>query len=248
MTDPQKDEHIEELLSKLQGIFGKLSHSEEEEAKQKIEIPTPAPKESEKMAPSPPPAEAPPSAKPTSPSPINLYTEPAAASPPPPAAAAPPPTNPGVVSSPGTYESQVPLGDPEKLIIPTAVYYPFGKDAEAKSLAQKLEMMTPKFTKVAFRLRVIVFMAYDPKTEWKEALMTKAAEAQFQTVFAVVDRSMEDSKKKAIAGELEAKNIYFQDVPLASIEKKAYYTDILLGLVFFFDSHRPPAPPEGTAP
>jgi len=30
MTDPQKDEHIEELLSKLQGIFGKLSHSEEE--------------------------------------------------------------------------------------------------------------------------------------------------------------------------------------------------------------------------
>ena len=252
MTDPQKDEHIEELLSKLQGIFGKLSHSEEEEAKQKIEIPTPAPKEQEKKeAAPPPPPEAPPTPQPAAPAPINLYAEPPAA----PAAPAPKPamapsgpTNSEAVPTPSTYESQVPTGDPEKLLIPTAVYFPFGKEKEAKSLAQKLEMMTPKFTKVAFQLRVVVFMTYDPKSEWKDALLTKAAEGQFQTVFVVVERSMEESKKKPIVADLEGKNIYLQDVPLASIEKKAYYTDVLLGLVFFFDSHRPPAPPEGTSP
>jgi hypothetical protein len=254
MTDPQKDEHIEELLSKLQGIFGKLSHSEEEEAKQKIEIPQSAPQEEEKketIPETPPPASKPAAEPPqaASPTPLNLYAEPETPVPTPssiPVAppASPPPGEKSATPAAGTYESIVPTGDPEKLLIPTAVYFPIGKEAEAKSLAQKLEMMTPKFTKVAFRLRVIVFMAYDAKKEWKDALMTKAAESQFQTVFVAVDRPMEEARKKAILSELESKNIYFQDVPIASIEKKAFYTDILLGLVFFFDSHKPPTAPE----
>jgi hypothetical protein len=128
------------------------------------------------------------------------------------------------------------------MIVPTAVYFPSGRDAEAKSLAQKLETMTPKFTKVAFRLRVCVFMAYDPKSDWKEAILTKAAEAHFRTVFVAMDRALDDAKKKAITGELEGRDIYFQEVPFNSIEKKAFYTDVLLGLVFFFDSRKPPAP------
>jgi hypothetical protein len=278
MTDPQKDEHIEELLSKLQGIFGKLSHSEEEEAKQKIEIPQAAPLDEEKtetpaepapgqVAPgdpygqplhpkgvgAPPASKVPPEVpKAASPTPINLYAEPGTPTPTPSSVPAEPPATPtpgeaGATPAAGTYESMVPTGDPEKLLIPTAVYFPLGKEAEAKSLAQKLEMMTPKFTKVAFRLRVIVFMSYDPKKEWKDALMAKAAEAQFQTVFVVVDRAMEETRKKTILSELEVKNVYFQDVPMASIEKKAFYTDILLGLVFFFDSHKPPAPPEAAS-
>src|SRR5437867_4162142 len=145
MTDPKKDEHIEELLSKLQGIFGKLSHSEEEEAKQSVEVPAPPPKERG-------PKELPPEKKPVPPAPINLYEEPVVAS------GAAPPTN----SSPppagsGSYETLVPTEDPERVIVPTAVYFPVGRDNEAKSLAGKLETMAPKFPKVAFRLRIIVF-------------------------------------------------------------------------------------------
>src|SRR5437879_3379384 len=42
MTDPKDshgDEHIEDLLSQLQGIFGRLSSSEEEESKDKLDVP-----------------------------------------------------------------------------------------------------------------------------------------------------------------------------------------------------------------
>jgi hypothetical protein len=252
MTDPQKDEHIEELLSKLQGIFGKLSHSEEEEAKQKIEISSPAPQEVPQKE-SPPPAPEAPAApvKSAAPMPINLYTEAPAAPPETPVAAPPPVAPQPSAASPleGTsaYESTVSLGDPERVIIPSAVFFPPGRETEAKALAQKLETMTPKFTKVSFRLRVGVFMPYDPKSDWKQTIIQKAAQSQFQTVFVVMDRALEDSKRKAIAGELEATNIYFQEVTLASIEKKAFYTDILLGLVFFFDSRKPKSDAEGTA-
>src|SRR5438045_2194924 len=46
--EPPKDERVEELLSQLQGIFGKLSRAEEEESSQKVEVtpgsePAPAP-------------------------------------------------------------------------------------------------------------------------------------------------------------------------------------------------------------
>jgi len=249
MTDPQNDDHIEELLGKLQGIFGKLSHSEEEEAKQKIEIPTPAPKEPEaKITPSAMPSTA--ASKPAAPTPLNFYTEPEptpAATPEPPASAAPVPS--ASVQGPSetsAYESTVPSQDAEKIIVPTALFFPPGRETEAKSLAQKLETMTPKFTKVAFRLRVGVFLPYDPKSDWKEIILTKARESHFQAVFVVMDRPMEDGKRKSVAAELEGQNIYFQEVTIASIEKKAFYTDILLGLVFFFDSRKPPAAPEAS--
>src|ERR1019366_5685734 len=150
MTDPQKDEHIEELLSKLQGIFGKLSHSEEEEAKQTIEIPT-APKEADKK-------ETPSAPKPATPMPINLYIDPMLKDAPPPSEPSQDPAQPAVHSTPirpedaarnGSYESMVPTADPERVIVPTAVYFPLGKETEGKSLALKLETMAPKFTKVA---------------------------------------------------------------------------------------------------
>jgi hypothetical protein len=246
MTDPKKDEHIEELLSKLQGIFGKLSHSEEEEAKQTIEVPHPAPKEP-KTKDTPPAKKAPP------PEPLNLYAQsesapavaPASDSSPnisrPPAESGPP------LPGEGAYETLVPTEDPERAIIPTAVYFPLGRENEAKSLAGKLETMAPKFTKVAFRLRVIVFMPYDPKSDWKDTLVAKAAQARFQTVFVAVERPMDDSKKKSLTSDLEVNNVYLQEVPISSIEKKAFYTDILLGLVFFFDSRKPPPNPDAAA-
>ena len=61
-----------------------------------------------------------------------------------------------------------------------------------------------------------------------------------------MERPLEDPRRKTIAAELEERNIYFQEVMLGSIEKKAFYTDILLGLVFFFDSRKPKENPEGT--
>ena len=248
MTDPQKDEHIEELLSKLQGIFGKLSHSEEE-PERKIEVPVPAPQEAEPKESAPPSPPVPAPAKPEPPAPLNLYEAPAPATPEPapaPAAAqesTPPPTAvPAAAPAPlpaAAYETTVPLEDPEKVIVPAAVYYPPGKETEARSLAQKLETMTPRFTKVAFRLRVGVFLPYDPKSDWKDTIVAKAGEARFQAVFVMIDRPLDDSRRKLIVGELEGKGVYFQEVLAPSIEKKAFYTDVLLGLVFFFDSRKP---------
>lgn len=229
MTDPKKDEHIEELLSKLQGIFGKLAHSEEEPAEPKIQVPVPAPKEFEKSETPPPAPPAPEPPKQEPPAPLNLYAEP------------PAPAQPSAMSSTAAYETTVPMQDPEKTIVPAAVYFPPGRETEAKSLSQKLETMTPKFTKVTFRLRIGVFLPYDPKSDWKEAILARAAEAKFQAVFVVIDRPLDDGRRKTIATELEGHGVYFQEVLTPSIEKKAFYTDVLLGLVFFFDSRRPSA-------
>jgi hypothetical protein len=248
MTDPHKDEHIEELLSKLQGIFGKLSRSEEEEAKSKIEVAQPAPKEPDlgPDASSPTTPVAP--GTPVSPPPLSsipLYQEPPAPGSTSPAlpeetpGLGPAPAD-GAPSVPSTiYESIVPLEDPEKLIVPTAVFYVAGRENEAKMLAQKLETMAPKFTKVAFRLRVGTLTPYDPRSDWKETVLSSATDVSLQTAFVLVDRGLEDSRRKQIALELEARNIYFQEVPYSSLEKKAFYTDVLLGLVFFLDSRKP---------
>lgn len=254
MTDPQKDEHIEELLSKLQGIFGKLSNAEEEEAQQKVDVPPAkapepkAPAADVKPAPTPPPVQFSAAAPMPNPDRVAALPKEIPLEPPPAAhspagsmpATSPTPSAPAAGSNPSGYDSLSPVSDPEKMIVPTAVFFPTGKEAEAKSLAMRLEMMTPKFTKVAFRLRVIVFSSYDPKSEWKELVLKKTSESACQTAFVVVDRPLDDARKKAITFECEANQIYFQDVPIGSIEKKAHYTDILLGLVFFFDSHKPP--------
>ena len=120
-----------------------------------------------------------------------------------------------------------------------AIFYPTGRDGEAKALAQKLEILTPKFTKVAFRLRTTVMEAYDPKSDWRDPLLAKVTANSLRLVFLVVDRPLDDARRKPLAAELDRKKIYFQDVPLLSIEKKAFYTDLLLGLVFFFDTNRP---------
>src|ERR1035438_264548 len=104
MTDPQKDEHIEELLSKLQGIFGKLSHSEEEEAKQTREIPGSAPNAPESKAQTVP--------EPSAPPPLKLYSDPEKTQTPP-----APTSAPFAPVTQGSYESIVTTEDPERLSI-----------------------------------------------------------------------------------------------------------------------------------
>lgn len=266
--NPQ-DDHIEDLLSQLQGIFGKLSRQEEEESKDKLDAPetptppkrpTPAPRPN--LAPEemplagpfelkPPPTyqEAPTPAPAPAPV-VETFTPPPAAPPPEPVVSAPPPTPvaPSVEPPPSIPEESkaVPVPSAPAVLDPsqlaTMVAYPNGRETEARSLASKLETITPKFTKVAFRLKVVWSWGYDSKSDWKDALMDQALQHHVKTIFVVLDRPLDDLRRKALMAEMEKKGIYFQEVPLISIEKKAFYTDVLLGLVFFMDSQKPGQP------
>ena len=251
------DEHIEDLLSQLQGIFGRLSTSEEEESKGKLDVqaaplaaPAPAP-EPEPRAPVPDPTVVPEPPATTDPLPPLAPAEPAqevvpvgAPEPPAPAADAAsnaPPAPMIVTGSAIPFETSVPESS-EATLLQTAVFFPAGREAEARTLAQKLEMITPKFTKISFRLRVHFLQPYDPKSEWKDLLVDQASTGTLHTLFIIVDRALDETRRKPLAAELESKKVYFQDVQAASIEKKAFYTDLLLGLIFFFDTIKPPSP------
>jgi len=236
-----RDDHIEDLLSQLQGIFGKLSREEEDESKEKLDasalkgsleptppapmIPVPEKVSTPAPPPTPPPASPPPvdagpsSAGPTAPSPEPAAPEPAAST---------------------TVYATVPLTDASQLA--TVVAFPTGRENEAKALSSKLETITPKFTKVSFRLKVVQMVSYDPKGDWKDPIVQQAITQKGKTLFVILDRPLEDAKRKALIADVEKNAMYFQEVPLLSIEKKAFYTDILLGLVFFMDSQKPGQP------
>lgn len=256
MADERKDdEHIEELLSQLQGIFGKLSTTDTEEARAKADLPAPAPApeptavpaptSAAESAPVPTPAPAPAPA----PAPIPM-TDPFALKPPTPLP--PPPEEPQlkeplpVPTGPVTAATPTPVM-PEPITPPVfdnstigcAVYYPMMRDKEAKTLAQKIETMTPKFTKVAFKLNVAFVVSYDQRGDWRDPMIARVRENNIRALFLLSDRPMDDARRRGLQAELEASQIYFQEVPLASVEKKAFFTDVLLGMVFFFDSMKP---------
>jgi len=123
--------------------------------------------------------------------------------------------------------------------IGVAIAYPEGREAELKILAEKLPTLSPKFTKVLFKLAVRFKMVYKPKTEWTDTFVTQGVQANVKAFFVLVDRPLEDAKRKTMIAALEKHGMYFQDVPLNAVEKKAFYTDLLLGLVFFFDTQKP---------
>ena len=52
----------------------------------------------------------------------------------------------------------------------------------------------------------------------------------------IVERPIEEVRRKTIIASLEPRGIYVHEVPALAIEKKAFYTDLLLGMVFFYDS------------
>jgi len=252
--DPKEEEHIEELLSQLQGIFGKLSKTEEDEAREKTDVPqTPppaAPPPVEKKEPPVCTAPAPvfdtpqttPSATPPIPEPISppAFT----ATPAPPPAPAPPPM-PAPTPEP-VAAAPAPTAPPvlDASTIGCAVYYPATREKEAKILAQKIETMTPKFTKLAFKLQVVVVLPYDPRGEWRDTVIARTREYHARAVFVMTERMMEDAKRRATQTDLEGLQIYFQEVPVVAVEKKAFFTDVLLGMVFFFDSLKPKSPGE----
>ena len=129
-----------------------------------------------------------------------------------------------------------------------AICFPEGNENEVKILSQKLETLSPKFTKVAFKLSVRMATPYKPKTtDWSEEFFAQAQTQKIRAYFFIVPRPMEEAKRKAIVASLEQFGIYYQEVPLIAIEKRAFYMDLLLGLVFFFDSHglspKPPTEP-----
>jgi len=267
MGEPKKDdEHIEELLSQLQGIFGKLSKAEEEEASQKIDtpssipsVPRPAPDPRPAPMPTPPPRMEPlrddPFAlkpPPLSETPTPTPVPPAVSLPP----AAPPAmadiSPPGVTVSTGDPEPLPSAGEPAPLITPplepvvydnsvltTAIFYPISRDKEANTLQAKVEALSPKFTKVSFKLKVILMQPYEPKSEWREEALARITQAQARVFFVLTDRAMDDTKRRLVLAKTEPLQIYFQEVVFPSLEKKAFFTDLLLGLVFFFDSLKP---------
>lgn len=122
--------------------------------------------------------------------------------------------------------------------ISIAIFYPDGLEADGKSLAEKIELISPKFTKVTFHLSNRLLAPYSPKSDWKEGVLTRVKKDHIRALFLVTERSLEEAKRKAIVSELEACGIYFQEVPLVAIPKRAFYTDMLLGMVFFFDSQK----------
>lgn len=292
--EPQDDEHIEELLSQLQGIFGKLSKTESHEAQGKIDIPIkpagnggpPSPPPTSASAPPPSaPASAPPQrieipapvpARPMPPleDPFAL-TPPAAISPdpapvmerpaPPFEAAAPVPvvvpvsepapaptsvepvSEPTLPTLPPEPKATAPAAPPEAAppvitdpsVIACAIFYPSLKEKEAVALKQKIETMTPRFAKVAFKLQVTLSTGYDPRSEWRDLVLSKMTQQRARALFLLVERPIDDSRRRALLAALEPMQAYFQEVPLLSLEKKAFFTDVLLGMVFFFDSLKP---------
>ena len=83
---------------------------------------------------------------------------------------------------------------------------------------------------------------YDAKGDLRSIVTSQMENSPMKAAFLLVDKALDDARRKAIVSELESKGIYFQDIPLAQVEKKALYTDMLLGLVFFFDSQKPAEP------
>lgn len=249
--DPKQDDHIEDLLGQLQGIFGRLSKSEQEEADQKEDVPPPAPVRA--TTPAPPPIVDPipepitppiPAIEPE-PEPVIPVVDMAPPPPPPPPPPEPVPEPPPVAtpepaaSTASNYQSTIEPASADAGLLNTAIFFPQGRETEGKTLAGKIETMTPKFAKVAFKLRVGHFAEFDPKSDWKESVLAQTLKSGSRALFIVMNSPLDDARRKAIIAELEPRGIYFQEVPLLSIEKKAFYMDLLLGIVFFFDSLKP---------
>jgi hypothetical protein len=243
-------EHIEELLSQLKGIFGHLSESEQDEAKQKITPPPHIPAAAPKPAPAP---EPPPAADAQDPVPTVPMDAAPAESPPesiPDAAfaamdfQAPPPADDAVpvetaAPSGSGYTANV-INVPEgAVLVPAAIFYPHGRITEARVVAEKVEKITPKFTKVAVVLNVKTMAGYDAKTDLKATVAGELKNLPIKAVFLLVEKPLDEARRKAVAAQLEPQGIYFQDIGIQQIEKKALYTDMLLGMVFFFDSRKP---------
>jgi hypothetical protein len=236
MSDPNEEKNVEELLSQLQGIFGKLSQADEDESREKTDLPVPKPLVH------------------ATPPPVIHPVIPEAETAPPPAFVFTPPTPepvPQVVqnnildvaSAPVMPAPEVPQTY-DTSTIGCAIYYPLMREKEAKILAEKIETMTPKFTKLAFKLKVGFIVSYDPRSDWREAAIAKVRENNIRALFLLSDRVLDETKRRAMQTDLEAYLIYFQEVPMLSLEKKAFFTDVLLGMVFFFDTLKPKSPGE----
>jgi hypothetical protein len=239
--DPHGDEHIEELLSQLQGIFGKLSRSEEEESQTKIDPPKPP---EEAVSP-----ETPVPEETLNPGPPTVPDSPFVSvaipdSPPPPETVLPA----NVPELPTEIEASAPIETPaaplpmaelpkeaDKSVVFSVIFYPLNKENEAKLLHEKVETMTPRFTKVAFQIKVSALIPIDLKGDPQETVLPHVKEG-IRAIFIIADRPLEESRRKIVTGALESRGIYVHEVPSTSVEKKAFYTDLLLGMVFFYDS------------
>lgn len=259
------DKNLNELLSQLKGIFGHLSEAEKEESRQKIVPPSPPPSSPNSQPipipiPEPPTPESPveitpepaPVIEPSStgmpmpdlpvPPPEGVQTDPQTPLDPwvPPSEPAARMAEPAPIPPAGTgaYTPSTPHIPAGAFLFPAAIFYPTGRTSDAKIVAEKIERMTPKFTKVTFVLNIQALNVYDPKADIKSAVTSQTGPAM-KAIFLLTEKPLDDARRKAMSAELEPRGVYFQEILLSQIEKKALYTDMLLGLVFFYDSQKP---------
>jgi len=132
----------------------------------------------------------------------------------------------------GAYETLVPTEDPERVIVPTAVYFPFGRENEAKSLRETGDHGSQIY-KGAFRLRVIVFMPYDPKSDWEKRPHGQSGTSSFfkRSLLPWSAQWTMRKRKRSLQSLKEIMSI-FRKCPSPRL-KKAFYTTILLGARVF---------------
>src|SRR5262249_51371351 len=117
---------------------------------------------------------------------------------------------PAPAPAPGTGYTPNEVNVPEgAMLVPAAIFYPAGRMSEAKTVAEKIEKITPKFTKVAVVLNVHVLSAYDIKGDIKGTVVGHLQSTPIKAVFLLVDKSLDEARRKAVAAELEPKGIYF---------------------------------------
>jgi hypothetical protein len=233
-NDAQKsneDGKVEDLLSELKNIFSRLSPKSEEPEKEALPAPLPAEQAKAPKAESllPPPKIPVPKqigeTRALSPAPAPN------AAPQGPAPAADAPSVAPAANAPAT------AADPGE-IRSVGIAFPYGRESESLALVNKLESLIPKFTKVSFRLAVRFLTPYHPKADITSDLFEEAGRQKVEALFFIVDHSFDEQRRTAIKKRLDPAGIYFHEIPLNYIEKKAFFPDLLLGLIFFFDARK----------
>src|SRR5205823_9788305 len=79
-------------------------------------------------------------------------------------------------------------------LAPALIFYPTGRTVEAKTVADKVERITPKFTKVTVALNVQSMAPYDPKADLKGAILAQLTPV-IKSVFILVYKSLEDARR-----------------------------------------------------
>ncbi len=164
-------------------------------------------------------------------------------SPPPPE---PPPAVPITTPISGIPPHITALLSSEVADIPFLIGYPESMTKEADELQRNLERLEPKFTKMMFHMSGRGSVSYSANHSLVESAFTQLQDMRGGALLVITKHHLSAKSPHFIGEEMAQLGIYFQEVLVDSISKKAFYFDFLLGLVFFLKSQMPQSP--GTTP